>query len=209
MKITRQTETELEVKDSMLWLAAIFVFVALILAYAALRSGDRRLLYASGSFLLFALLSLQKSTFVFDAGRRMVVAGPALFQDLHRQRWLRCPPRHSHRQHASPSAKGNVSPDIADDARPNSSLRSIRRRQQILRRCAGTDRRLSQSESDAARKRRRHDQYDAGIGELHPLAVATRAQIDAVELLRSHTTLSLTEADQRIAEVEKAMGAGK
>ena len=72
MKITRQTETELEVKDSMLWLAATFVFVALILAYAALRSGDRRLLYASGSFLLFALLSLQKSTFVFDAGRRMV-----------------------------------------------------------------------------------------------------------------------------------------
>ena len=72
MKITRQTETELVVVDSCLWLAIILMAVALILFYAALVSRTRNLLFAGGVMFLFGVPWLRKSTFTFDAARRMV-----------------------------------------------------------------------------------------------------------------------------------------
>ena len=72
MRITRQTESELVVVDSCLWLAGFLIAVALILFYAAFVSATHKLLVAGGCILLFAVPWLRKNTFTFDAAQRMV-----------------------------------------------------------------------------------------------------------------------------------------
>ena len=72
MKITRQTETEIVVVDSCLWLAAFLFLVSLILLYPALFEGQPKFLITSGVFFLFGLLWLRRSKFTFDAAGRIV-----------------------------------------------------------------------------------------------------------------------------------------
>jgi len=72
VKIARHSRMELVVKDSNLWLAALFLLVSLISVNWALKDGNKGILVTAGIFLLFALLLAQKSTFVFDAGQRTV-----------------------------------------------------------------------------------------------------------------------------------------
>jgi hypothetical protein len=72
MRITRQTKTELVVKDNLLWLSAIFIIGGLVCVRATVLSGDRLSLIGVGLLLLFALICLQQSTFVFDGVRRTV-----------------------------------------------------------------------------------------------------------------------------------------
>jgi len=72
MKITRQTETELVVVDSCLWLAGFFFLVSLIFVYAALSHAQPRLFVPAGVMFLFGVPWLRRSTFTFDAAQRIV-----------------------------------------------------------------------------------------------------------------------------------------
>jgi hypothetical protein len=72
MRIVRQTEQELVVRDSMVWLSVFFALVSLPLLYAAVVHGTKGIQYPAGVFLLIALFCLRRKTFVFDARQRIV-----------------------------------------------------------------------------------------------------------------------------------------
>ena len=205
MKITRQTDTELEVQDSMLWLGAFFVLVALVLAYAALRSGDRRLLYPGGLFLLFAFISLQKSTFVFDSARRMVT-------------WRVLRYGKTSTGSIDFDALRGVTVDSMPSARSGGSMYrlTLQTTQDPIPLAAA----YGGGEKYYAGLRERingflkvHLAQGAAAGDTASVTPELESyirsllqqgrKIDAIELLRSHSTMSLTEAQQRIAEMEK------
>jgi hypothetical protein len=71
MRIVRQTEQELVIRDSMTWLSVFFALVSSPLLYAALVHGAKTQ-FAAGIFLLIALFCLRRTTFVFDARQRIV-----------------------------------------------------------------------------------------------------------------------------------------
>lgn len=72
MKVVRQTETELVLQDSSLWLAVFMAAAAVFLAFGAYSTGKKATLVPAALFVLFAFLSLRKTTIVFDSLRRMV-----------------------------------------------------------------------------------------------------------------------------------------
>jgi hypothetical protein len=72
MKILRQTQLELVTVESTLWISIFFALVSLIMIYAAIASGQLKLLFSAGVFALLALVCIWKKTFVFDAMQRVV-----------------------------------------------------------------------------------------------------------------------------------------
>ncbi|MGC2298626.1 MAG: hypothetical protein WA476_07480 [Acidobacteriaceae bacterium] len=67
MKILRQTDTELVVRDSSLWVSILLALGATLPLGFALFQNDRRGFLAFGCILLFAFPWLRRSTFTFDA----------------------------------------------------------------------------------------------------------------------------------------------
>ncbi len=72
VKVVWQSETELVLEDSTLWLAAFMAAAAMFLVYGAYWSGKKPTLISAALFVLFALFSLHKTTIVFDSLRRVV-----------------------------------------------------------------------------------------------------------------------------------------
>jgi len=72
MKVVQQTETELVLEESTLWLAGFMAAAAVFLVYGGLSTGKKPALISAALFVLFAFLSLRKTTIVFDSPRRMV-----------------------------------------------------------------------------------------------------------------------------------------
>ncbi len=72
MRIVRQTDQELVVRDSMIWLSVFFTLISSPMLYAAIVHGTKGIQYPAGVFLLIALFCLRKTTFVFDARQRIV-----------------------------------------------------------------------------------------------------------------------------------------
>ncbi len=70
--VQRNTDGEVVVQNSTLWLSAVFVVLGLIMVGAAFSSGDKRLFRPAVAMAVFAVLSLSKYTVVFDATQRMV-----------------------------------------------------------------------------------------------------------------------------------------
>jgi hypothetical protein len=66
MRICSQTETELVVRDSSLWISALLILGGLLPLWFAFH-GDFRGFRAFGGLLLFAIAWLRRSTFTFDA----------------------------------------------------------------------------------------------------------------------------------------------
>ena len=81
MKIVRQSPHELVVRDSSLWLSAIFIAAAVFLLYFVVVQGDRRALVAMAVTLALALVWARRSTFTFNAATQRI--------DYTRLRWLR------------------------------------------------------------------------------------------------------------------------
>lgn len=81
MKIVRQTSSELVIRDSTLWLSAIFIAAALFLLYFAVFQAQRRALVAMAVMLMIALVWARRSTFTFSMATQRV--------DWTRLRWLR------------------------------------------------------------------------------------------------------------------------
>lgn len=72
MKIVRQSETEIVVQDSSIWIFGICAAAFLFVAYMTLSAGNHKGLAASGLLLVFAIAWLRRSTFVFDTTARMI-----------------------------------------------------------------------------------------------------------------------------------------
>lgn len=81
MKIVRQSPNELVVRDSSVWLSAIFIAAAVFLLYFVVVQGDRRALVAMAVTLALALVWARRSTFTFNAATQRI--------DYTRLRWLR------------------------------------------------------------------------------------------------------------------------
>jgi hypothetical protein len=78
VKVVRQSETELVLEDSSLWLAAVMAAAAAFLAYGAYFTGKKPTFVAAALFLLFAWFTLHKTTIVFDSLQRRM-----MWQRLH------------------------------------------------------------------------------------------------------------------------------
>jgi hypothetical protein len=72
MKIVRQTESDLVVRDSSIWLGATLAAGALLPIYIAISTNDHRALYAAGALLAFAIPWVRRSTFTFDAATQTI-----------------------------------------------------------------------------------------------------------------------------------------
>jgi hypothetical protein len=72
MKIVRQSDTELVLRDSTLWISILLALVALPLFYASTRPGQRGDLILAIFFAVGALVWLRKATVAFDATQRTV-----------------------------------------------------------------------------------------------------------------------------------------
>lgn len=70
MKITRHTDSELTIQDSLLWLSALLLLVSLFPFYDGIRLGQNKNFAVTSMLLLFALLAFRKTTCTFDALRR-------------------------------------------------------------------------------------------------------------------------------------------
>lgn len=81
MKIVGQTPSELVVRDSSMWLSAIFALFALMPLYIAVAHGDRRAFTPAAVLLLIAFVWARRSTFTFSAATQRI--------EWRRLRWLR------------------------------------------------------------------------------------------------------------------------
>ena len=81
MKIVRQTPDELVVRDSSMWLSAIFALCALMPLYIAVAHSDRRAFMPAAVLLLVAFVWARRSTFTFSAATQRI--------EWRRLRWLR------------------------------------------------------------------------------------------------------------------------
>jgi len=72
MRITRQTPTELTVADSSMWLSAIFAAFACMPIGITISNHTPNGFYAGAFLLLFALVWIRKTRFIFDGQQRMV-----------------------------------------------------------------------------------------------------------------------------------------
>lgn len=81
MKIVRQSPAELVVRDSSMWLSAIFALAALMPLYIAVAHADRRAFTPAGVLLLVAAVWARRSTFTFNAATQTI--------EWNRLRWFR------------------------------------------------------------------------------------------------------------------------
>jgi hypothetical protein len=72
MKIVRQSDTELVLRESTLWISILLALAALPLFYASTLPGKRGNLILAIFFAVGALVWLRKATVVFDAGQGAV-----------------------------------------------------------------------------------------------------------------------------------------
>ncbi|HEX4007070.1 MAG TPA: hypothetical protein VHX60_12920 [Acidobacteriaceae bacterium] len=72
MKIVRQTNSKIVVRDSSLWIASVCGVAFLVVFFATLATRNYRGTIASGLLLVFAIAWLRRSNFVFDGPAQMV-----------------------------------------------------------------------------------------------------------------------------------------
>jgi len=72
MKIVRQSDTELVLRESTLWISILLALVALPLFYASTLPGKRGNLILAIFFAVGALVWLRKATVIFDATQHLV-----------------------------------------------------------------------------------------------------------------------------------------
>jgi hypothetical protein len=72
MKILRQTPLELVTVDSTIWISMICALASLPLFYVSVVLGRRGVLFGACFFAICAMIGIRKMTFVFDAMQRMV-----------------------------------------------------------------------------------------------------------------------------------------
>jgi len=208
MKITRQTETEIVVVDSCLWLAAFHFAVSLILLYPALVQGLHKFFLTSGVFFLFGLLWLRRSTFTFDAARRIVryrclrylktTTGSLPFDQIAGIEIQTSSAENGATTYRLAIATPHGPMPMAD-AYGASHTHYLSMRRTIQTFVKGDA--LSAAEKEAAITA--PGAREASVRSL----LAQGRRIDAIQMLRNDEDLDLTEATQRVTAIEKEMAA--
>jgi len=207
MKVTRQTDKELVIEDSTLWMAAIAALAGLVLLVVAIAGGKIGGAAGACLFLLVAFIALQKSTFIFDADERIVrwrllrylntLTGSMGFDainDIGIQSTSSVSGGTSYRLTLL-TAKGAMpmSTAYSGGSKHHEALR-----EQILLFIKGGKEQTAVSASAAA-------SLESSIVAL----LKQGRKIDAICLLTSNGEMNLTEATQRVKEIEHTMRATK
>ncbi len=212
MRITRQTEQELVVEDSGLWLSAVLFLASLPLFYAATLHGKVGSVFGGGFFLLCSLIWMRKTVFSLNAGEGVV--------HWRRRRLLKM---------STGSIPFSEITGIGTETSSGTSGASTYRLTLLtpegsvpLADSYGADREKYMSIREAIL---RFLHLDAGVAsaglEAGPNATSgydeasirslprQGRKIDAVSLVRSCGNISLTEAVERVEEIDKAMKAAQ
>ncbi len=204
MKVTRHTASELVVGDSCLWLAAVCLIMAVFPIYAAIASGKKSTMVAAALVAVFSVVWLRKSTFVFDAGQRVVrwkrlryfntSSGTISFDDI-RDITTETMQNRSGTLYRLTIITPLASVPLAD-AYGGGSDKYARLRQEILS--------FVKPQASMPTAGRSQD-LESSVREL----LLQGRKIDAVTLLRNAEDLDLSAAMQRVEEIELGMKAGK
>jgi hypothetical protein len=202
MGVQSNAEGVLVVHNSTVWLSAVFAVIGAILIYAAFASGDNRLFRPALFVGVFAVVFLNKSTFVFDSTQRTVrwqimrfgwrSAGSLPFDTI-KDVVLQSAPGRSGRftyRLAMLTAEG---PMPLSSGYGDNSERCLARQSQILQLV-----RPGQATAATAPPTSIAASMDSSIRTM----VAQGRKIDAIKLLTS-MGMNLTEAKQRVDEIEK------
>jgi hypothetical protein len=202
MKIVRQTQQELVAEDGTAWISMLCALGSLANLYASIAARQPKLLVVAGLFALFALVSLSRMTFVFDRMQRRVrYKGRKLFKT------------------ESGTIPFDEIADIGTEAIGGADGPSYRlailtpqgsvpmaysyggnsQRYESLRKTI-----LAFVKPEAAASGSSAAGNDPSIRSL----LAQGRKIDAITLVRTRESLGLTQAVERVNEVEKRMKAG-
>jgi hypothetical protein len=207
MRIVRQTNQELVIRDSMTWLSVLFVLVSSPLIYAALAHGAKTL-FAAGIFLLIALFCLRRTTFVFDARQSIVrwrgirvlkvYSGSMLFSDITEIGTETMPsPRGQPLYRLTLITKQGRTPMSDGYGGGGQWFEKIRE-------AIATFINLDTASTSGAATAAGELELDASIRSL----LEQGRKIDAISLVRTRKQLDLSQAVQRVNDVEKRMSSG-
>jgi hypothetical protein len=207
MRIVRQTKQELVIRDSMTWLSVFFALVSLPLLYAALVHGAKTL-FAAGIFLLIALFCLRRTTFIFDARQRIVrwqgirvlkvYSGSMPFSEITEIGTETMPsPRGQPLYRLTLITKQGRTP-MSDGYGGGGQW------YEKIREAIATFIKLDAASAAGTASMAGDSELDASIRSL----LEQGRKIDAVSLARTRKHLDLTQAVQRVNDVEKRMKAG-
>lgn len=205
MHVTRKTNSELVVVDSSIWVSVFLLCASVPLVYTSIAHGKMSGLWGAGFFALCAFLSWRKEVVVFDAGRQQAV-------------WWR--------RRAFKAASGTVPfseiAGIGMEASAAGEHGTLTYRLTILT----SDKPVPMS--DGYSSNRAH--YEAlkaeildflhmenseastsSVGDENSIQSLLKQgrKIDAIQLVRASQKIGLTEAVDRVKEIEEKMKAAK
>jgi hypothetical protein len=210
MKIIRQTQQELVVEESSMWIAGICSMASLPLFIAAVMPGLHAILIGACFLLLFALVWVRKTSFVFDSVQNVVRwnnrklfkvdSGTVPFSDISDIGVEGATGRGngSTSQLAILTEQGPLLMASFDSGR-NVAYASLR--QSILDFMQLDQHKLSLASAVAARD------YAANLEPSIRSLLSQDRKIDAITLLTAKAKLSLAEATAHVDEIENAMEA--
>jgi hypothetical protein len=205
MRIVRQSEYELVVRDSTIWLSIFFALVSLPMIYAAIVHGTKGIQYPACIFLLIALFCLRKTTFVFDARQRIVrwqgirvlkvYSGSMPFSDIAEVGTESMPSPHGQLLYRLTLITQHGSTPLSDGYGGGGQwLEKIREAiAAFIKRDAAT---VSGADSSP---------HDSGLDASIRSLLNQGRKIDAITLLRAKENLGLTQAVQRVDEIENGI----
>jgi hypothetical protein len=201
MKIVRQTETELVVQDSSMWLSVVLAACALFPTYIAIAQHDHRAFRAAGALALFAIPWLRRATFTFDGATQTIRwrrlrylwtrTGSSPFSDV---RGIDIQSTMS----GSNVTIYRLALDTPQATVPMSDVYSSGESRIVSVRDAIEGFLKLRPAGTPATPRSMKSDFDASVRSL----VQEGRKIDAIQLLQSFEKLSLTEATQRVNAID-------
>lgn len=208
MKIVRQTETELVVQDSSMWLSVVLAACAFFPTYIAISQHDHRMFRAAGALTLFAIPWLRRATFAFDGATQTIRwrrlrylwtrTGSIPFSDV---RGIDIQSTLGGNSNVTIYRLALVTPQATvpmSDVYSSGESRIVSVRDAIegFLKLAPTGRTASRTMAA---------DFDASVRSL----VQEGRKIDAIQLLQSFEKLSLTEATQRVNAIDAHLHASR
>jgi len=212
MKITRQNEGELVVEDSGYWLSAILFAASLPLFYLATLHGKVGTVFGGAFFLLCSVLLLRKTVFSFNAAEGMVhwrrrrllsvSTGDIPFNEIKAIGTETSPGSSNATTYRLTILTEKGSVPLSDAYGGNRDKYAAIRAElmRFLHLDMGGDAGAVHEGSSLA-----------GAGDVESIRSLLRQgrKIDAISLMRSGSKISLTEAVERVEEIDKSMKAAK
>lgn len=207
MHITRKTNQELVVVDSIIWISVLFFCAVVPLTYQAVVQAKPKEFIVAGLFLVFGLLPLRRETVIFDAGQQQVrwkrlrvfkvATGTLPFSEI---KGIGVEATSSDRRGLTYRLTILTSdkPVPMSDVYGNSDKHYESLKAEILQF-------LHLEDAEAPSQASPGTADDAGLRSL----LSQGRKIDAIQMLRRAEKLSLIEAVQRIDQIDEKMKAAQ